>query len=205
MHEGGCDPLGGPKWSRVLLETYSPQREESKLEQVFPGSPFYDQYQFNIFISDIDRGTECTFSKFATTLRGVFDISEGWDAIQRDLDKLKNWNHGNLMRFNKAKCKVMRLDWGNIQYQYRLGDEQIKSSPGKMHLDRLVDQKLDMICKCALATQKATHILGCIKSIMGSWLREVILFLYSILMRRHLECCIQLWSPHNRKDINLME
>ncbi|XP_064492309.1 uncharacterized protein LOC135402778 [Pseudopipra pipra] len=37
MEEGGCDPLGGPRWSRVLLETCSPWRGKPTLEQVFPG------------------------------------------------------------------------------------------------------------------------------------------------------------------------
>ena len=29
----------------------------------------------------------------------------------------------NLMKFNKAKCKVLHLGRGNLQYQYRLGHE----------------------------------------------------------------------------------
>ncbi|GAB0182870.1 cAMP-dependent protein kinase inhibitor alpha [Grus japonensis] len=150
---------------------------------------------FKIFVSNLDRGIKCTLSKFADDIKlcGAEGALEERDAVQRDLER---WAHANLMKFNKAKCKVLHMGQRSPKHNYSPGGEGIESSPEEKDLGVLVDEKLNMSWQCALPAQKANCILGCMKRSMTSRSREVILPLYSALVRLHLEYCIQ---PNVRK------
>lgn len=109
------------------------------------------------------------------------------DAVQRDLNEPEDWPHVKFVRDNQARYKALNLGQSSPWCQYRLGDEQIDSSPAKKNV--LVDEKLDVSQQRALTAQKAITHPGLHPKMpgkMASRTREVILPLYFSLVGPHL-------------------
>ena len=148
--------------------------------------------------------------------------NQGWKRVEWEAFLVRRNEHGMILlafrgtltgwtdgptgiSCNSTKGKAESCTWGGVTpAPVQAGDNWLESSFAGKDLGVPVDNQVIMSQQRALVAMKSSGILGCIRSV-ASRSREVILPLYSVLVRPHLEYCVQFWAPQYKRVKELLE
>ena len=168
---------------------------------------------FLIFINDLPLEVLSPLSLFAddskiftriVTNKKITGL-DGQSALQRDLVRVHEWAERWKMKFNVEKCKIMHIGRRNPRSKYAMGGVELQATSAERDLGITIDDKLDLGKHIKSIVAKANRLLGLIKISFACLDKAMFLNLYPVLVRPHLEYCVQVWSPYKRKYINLLE
>ena len=162
---------------------------------------------FLIFINDIDCGVLNWILKFAddTKLFGKVNTSAEAASLQKDVDTLCNWASTWQMEFNVEKCKTMHLGSRNVRHNYSMNGQKLEEVKSERDLGVIITNDLKVSEQCRQACNRANRMLGLIRRTISSRDPVILTRLYKSLVRPHLEYSSVAWSPHYRKDRDMIE
>ncbi len=162
---------------------------------------------FIIYINDLDARLNNRISKFAddTKIGNSVLTDEDRQSLHEDLHKISIWSDRWEMSFNVDKCQVFQVGTRNKKLDFELRGVKLKSVQCTKDQVVKIASNLNFSQQCVNAAKKANRILGFIKINFSFKNKDVILPLYTSLVRPHLEYAVQFWSPHHVKDIVKLE
>ena len=165
---------------------------------------------FIIYINDIDVCVEQLLAlllKFADDTKVIKRILDHLDnqRLQCVIDKLHEWADTWQLRFNIDKCKIIHMGKNNPKFQYIMNNTPIQSVESERDLGVIIDHTAKPSLQCAKAAQKANQVLGQLLRSFQCRQTEVLVQLYKVFVRPHLEYAVQAWCPYLAKDIEVME
>jgi hypothetical protein len=162
---------------------------------------------FIIYINDLDNEILSKISKFADDTKLCHRALTVGDQLrlQNDLNKLVEWADKWQMNFNVDKCTVVHLGCHNREYNYTMGGNQLAEVEQQRDLGIIINKDLKWDKQVETSYKKAMKALGLIARNFHYKSKDIMLPLYTSLVRPHLEFAVQFWSPHLRRDIIKLE
>ena len=141
----------------------------------------------------------------AENRKRVTRITNGNEILQKDLNTIREWAIKWKMEFNVDKCKIMHLGKKNPKHTYNMGGSELTVTREERDLGVIIDDQLNFDKHIRGIVNKANRMLGMIKIGFACLDKEMFMNLYPVLVRPLIEYCVQVWSPHMQKHIDLLE
>ena len=205
-----------------LFESYLRQRmqcvlidgENSSWNDVTSGVPqgsILGPLLFLLFINDMpDVVTSSTTALFADDCKVFKEIKSRDDCsnLQNDLNALHQWSNKWEMSFNASKCKVLTITRSRnpISFDYHLDGKVLEHVGEFRDLGVIFNESLSFKSHISSLVSRCNKMSGIVKRSVGfNAPQRVKLTLFKALVRPHAEYSSQIWSPHSKTEIALLE
>ena len=157
---------------------------------------------FLLYINDLAESLDSTVRLFADDTIAYLAIKSNADAavLQRDLDKLGEWETKWQMEFHPDKCEVLRISkkWksNTLQPNYVLRGHELKVVSQAKYLGVTISGDLRWNTHITNITNKANATLAVLKRNVRTSSKTLKETAYKSLVRPQMEYCSPLWDPH---------
>ena len=163
---------------------------------------------FILYINDLnDNLSHCSCKIFADDTKLTHTANNESDAlmIQKDLNNLDDWCKEWKMYFNDSKCHVLHFGKRNWGHYYHLGGCLITPSSEEKDLGVIISNDLKVAKNVAYSVKKANKVIAMIKRTFSYLDKAMLVQLFKVYVRPHLEYCQQACAPYMIKDIDMIE
>ena len=127
--------------------------------------------------------------------------------LQSDITKMYQWSNRWLLKFHPQKCVSMRIGKQNNPdlNTYYMADQNLEYSSCEKDIGVFIDNKLKFDTHITSKVNKANSILGIVRKTFDYMDEQIFSLTFKGLVRPHLEYANQIWAPHLKKHIDMIE
>ena len=157
---------------------------------------------FVLFINDLPDALNSTVKIFADDTKIYRPLATTTDtaALQKDIDAADKWSKDWQLHFNASKIHALHFGRKNEKHQYHIGEELLEPTSEEKDLGVIIDEDLKFHRHTALATKRANGALCQIRRTIKYKESEIIIPLYTALVRPLLEYGNVIWNPRFKED-----
>jgi hypothetical protein len=167
---------------------------------------------FSIYIDDLDTVLPhgVVIKKFAddTKLYSVFDnttLPESQLRLQTALSALQSWCLRNFLPLNVQKCSIVHFGRKNPNSEYYVNNDVIRNVDCVKDLGVLVDSSVSFSQHVDSVASTARRLTGLVFRTIRSRCRDVLLPVYTTLVRPGMEYATAVWNPHLIRNVEVLE
>ena len=166
---------------------------------------------FIYFINDLPSVTSCPNKIFADDTKAHKDIKNDDDSelLQKAINAMVDWSEKWQLKFNADKCSMLHLGKNNPTHKYKIkhgkNEIDLKITTCEKDFGVHVDPLLNFEDHMAIQSKKARGMAAMIFKSIISRQKEILIPLYTALVRPHLEYGNVVWSPYKKKDKEIIE